>query len=310
MSADLERTGRMDDEHVTDLLPSYVRDALPAAIRLRVQDHLAACVLCRDELALATAVVEGDQRRLQAVPVPSFAVLDRVWAEIDAPARHGIPAWWSDVVRQLRLVWSLLRAQMALIPKGVWVASGGALSVALLISSVWRDGAFPPFLLGLLLTPAAAASVAVLCDPEADPGLEVALATPTSPRLTLFARFVLVYIYNTALALGGTLFLSIAHRVDFALLASYWVGPMLLLASVGLVLTVRFGAFIGAVVVSGIWCLRVLGFVLTQATGQNGVDASLPVLWRTSPAIVFAAAGLLIIAAIALPTELRAVRDR
>jgi hypothetical protein len=202
------------------------------------------------------------------------------------------------------------RAQLAIIPKGIWAASAAVLFIAVVLASAWRDGAFPPSLLGLLLAPMAATGVAFLCNQDADAGLEIALTTPTSPRVTLFCRFLLVYGYNTALALGGALFLTMARHADFALLASYWFGPMLLLASIGLVLTVRFGAFVGAIVVGALWCLRALGLAWTSLHASIEINATLPILWRTTPALIALSLALLVIAAMALPTEFNAARDQ
>jgi len=308
MSADRTPQDHTSDEHITDLLSAYAHQWLTADEHSRVQAHLADCAMCRDDYALATAVVAGAQRQLQIIPAPSVALLDRVWGEIDAPTpRVALIA--SVVEGHAQQVWRLTRAQLPLIPKVIWVASAGAVFIAVLIASLWRDGAFPPSLLGLLLAPVAAAGVAFLGDQDADPALEIALATPTSPRTTLFCRFLLVYGYNAALALSGSLFLTAAQHVDFPLLASYWVGPMLLLTSIGLVLTVRFGAFVGAVAVGALWCLRVLGLALAPLQSTNRVDASLPVLWRTSPTLVLVAVILLVVAAITLPTEINSAKD-
>jgi hypothetical protein len=308
MSADQAPQDHISDEHITHLLSAYIHNWLASDGHSQVQAHLADCAKCRDDYALATAVIAGAQRQLQAIPAPSVAVLDRVWREIDAPT-PSVAVIASVVEGRARRLWRLTRAQPPLIPKGIWVASAGAVFVAVLIASLWRDGAFPPSLLGLLLAPVAAAGVAFLGDQDADPALEIALATPTSPRTTLFCRFLLVYGYNTVLALSGSLLLTVAQHTDFLLLASYWVGPMLLLASIGLVLTVRFGAFVGAIAIGALWCLRVLGLVLAPLQTANEVDTSLPVLWRTSPTLVLVAVILLVVAALTLPTEINTARD-
>jgi hypothetical protein len=307
MSADWEPRDQGAEEHVTDLLSAYVRNRLAGDADAQIQQHLAICSVCRDDYALATAVTEAAQRRLQAVPAPSLALLDQVWREIDTSAPYVVMA--RSAKRKARLLWHVTRAQLPLIPKGIWIASAAVLFIAVLLASVWRDGAFPPSLLGLLLAPMAAAGVAVLCDQDADAGLEIALATPTSPRVTLFCRFLLVYGYNTALALGGVLFLTLAHHADFALLTSFWLGPMLLLASSGLVLTVRFGAFVGAIVVGALWCLRALGLVWTSLHATVEINATLPILWRTTPALIALSLALLVIAVMSLPTEFNAARD-
>jgi hypothetical protein len=308
VSAEWKSRENGSNEHVSDLLSAYVHDGLADDARAHVQDHLAICSVCRDDHMLATAVAEAAQRHLQAVPMLSLALLDHVWREIDTPPPYV--ATIRAAKRHALLLWRVTCAQLAIVPKGIWVASAAVLFIALVLASAWRDGAFPPSVLGLLLAPMAAAGVAFLCDQDADVSLEIALTTPTSPRVTLFCRFLLVFGYNTALALGGALFLTLAHHADFALLISYWLGPMLLLASIGLVLTVRFGAFVGAIVVSALWCLRAFGLVWTSLQATIEINVTLPILWRTTPALIAFSLALLVIAAIALPTEFNAARDQ
>jgi hypothetical protein len=308
VSAEWESKDHRPKEHITDLLSAYVHDRLADDARAHVEDHLANCSVCRDDHMLATVVAEAAQRRLQAVPMPSLALLDHVWREVDTPTPYV--ATLRTAKRHALLLWRLTRAQLAIISKGIWVASAAVLFIAVVLASAWRDGALPPSLLGLLLAPMAAAGVVFLCDQDADAGLEIALTTPTSPRMTLFSRFLLVYGYNTVLALGGALFLTLARHADFALLTSYWLGPMLLLASIGLVLTVRFGAFVGGMVVGALWCLRAFGLVWASLHATIEINVTLSILWRTTPALIAFSLALLVIAAIALPTEFNAARDQ
>lgn len=49
----------------------------------------------------------------------------------------------------------------------------------------------------------AAVGLALVYGPEVDPGLELALATPTAPRSVLLARMTLVFAYDLGLALAA-----------------------------------------------------------------------------------------------------------
>src|SRR5262249_8462448 len=103
---------------------------------------------------------------------------------------------------------------------------------------------------------ATAIGVAFIYGPEQDPGLEIALGTPTSPRLVLLCRLALVYGYNFALALVVTGLLVLVRGAPFSLLTSVLLGPMLLLGGLSLLLSITVGSLAGAGAAIGLVLLR------------------------------------------------------
>jgi len=237
----------MGCHEVRDQLPFYAAGTIPAEQRSAIADHLASCPDCRAEVALWSAVgdqVTAEDRRL---PAPSKAVLlgalDRVRRErqrVSAPMR----------------LWQLLRAQVPLVRRSLWPASAVIMAASCLLSLGLPQGG--PILLAMVAPLVAAAGVAMIYGPENDPALELALATPTSPRQVLLARLALVYGYDLALALAGSLALSAFGGPAYALrgLVLSWLGPMTLLSALALTLSLWIGATNGATVSFLFWLAR------------------------------------------------------
>jgi hypothetical protein len=296
--------------HVADLLPDYVNATLDATEHERVREHLATCAECGDELALWQGIAAASRERLapSAIEAPSLTLLDGVWAQIDAPApiyRRALEGA-ADSARATRrhatYVWQVLRAQAPLVPRGIWLVSAAAIALTFFVVSLWPGNEIPPTLLRIVLPLVTAAGIAFISGPEQDPSLELALATPASPRLVLLCRLSLVFGYNVALALGVTLLLVIFRGAPFSLLASVWIGPMLLLAGLSLLLSVTAGTMAGVASAIGLVMLRLfvstlgaLGGVTRDAWHLGLLDA----LWQTTPALL-ALALVLYIAAVLL----------
>ncbi len=106
--------------HVTKRLSAYSDGELPAAERVRVEAHLAACARCRteyEEVRLGVALAS----HLETVPAPE-TLWGRIEAELDSPARaergtarDAVPVWqgwraWGAVAAVLALaVWLGMR---------------------------------------------------------------------------------------------------------------------------------------------------------------------------------------------------------
>jgi hypothetical protein len=297
--------------HVADLLPDYINATLSATERERVRMHLAACAACRDELALWQGIAGATRERLAtlAVEPPSLALLDGVWAQIDAPAPiyrrapEGAAYIARATWRHATYAWQVLRAQAPLVPRGIWLLSAAAIALTFFVVSLWPGKEIPPTLLRIVLPLVTAAGIAFIYGPEQDPSLELALATPTSPRLVLLCRLVLVVGYNVALALGVTLLLVLVRGAPFALLASVWIGPMLLLAGLSLLLSVTVSTMAGVASAIGLVLLRLFTSTLGALGGRVSLDTwqlgHLDALWQTTPALL-ALALVLYIAAVLL----------
>ena len=213
---------------------------------------------CRAELALWTMVgrrVVTDDRGL---PGPDPSVLGAVLARVhrDSQRRNG-----------LANAWQLLCAQVPLVRREIWSASAAIIAIGCLLTLSLRTGSA-----GILVFMApliAAASVAMIYGPENDPALELALATPTSPRQILLARLCLVFGYDLLLALAASLALVWAGGLAYALgdLVLSWLGPMAFLSALALALSVCIGANNAATAAILAWLARWGAYDLANGGG-------------------------------------------
>ncbi len=300
------------DGHVIESLPAYINGTLDARHGERVQAHLVRCATCQQAYTSWQAIQRSAQVASEAVPPPSVELLDSVWAKIDASElvesthRDAPVSWLTNARRYAVHLGQTFTSQIPLLPQGIWAASFGAVLFAFLCVLLWQDASMSPFLLGIILAPVAAATAAFIYGPEHDACLEVTLATPTSLRLVLLSRFLLVTGYNVALALGATLLAILVRGGSFWLLVSSWLGPMLLLAALCLLISMTINTVVGISCVALLWCLRFLVSVLTlsgNAADAPGSTALAPfsAIWQTNPTILALAVAVLLAAIVAAP---------
>jgi len=113
--------------------------------------------------------------------------------------------------------------------------------------------------------------MAFIYGPESDPSLEIAISTPTSPRLVLLSRLTLVFGYDLLLALVASLLLTAVHGFSLWTLIELWFAPMLFLSALTLVASLVFSptvAMVGALI---LWGLRL---VQLSSTVRNGTAPS------------------------------------
>ncbi|HMA37380.1 MAG TPA: zf-HC2 domain-containing protein [Chloroflexia bacterium] len=293
--------------HLGDLLPAYVNATLAAPLVARVEQHLATCAACRTDLAFWQSVATAAPAAIRppAGPAPGGDLLDRIWAQIDArPPGRSVAR--GQVRRRVIYAWHFLRGQARLLPRALWLAAGPALLVGCLIAGAISNRAGLPPLLGLVAPLITAAGAAFLYGPENDPAWEIALATPAPPRLVLLSRLGLFFGYNFTLALGVTGLLALLGGGNFAPLAALWVGPMLLLTGLSLLLSLLVSTLAGLASAVGLGSLHLLSLLFQGDSGDpTGGLAPLNTLWQTTPIIVLAAAGLLLLAVLAVPRQPR-----
>jgi hypothetical protein len=235
----------------------------------------------------------GALERARAVeaPVPSLALLGDVWRRIDA--EPGAVRMETPPGRPGAYLWNVVTSQARLLRRSVWVASALGIALATLLAAslsaeLGRDG-----VLTIALPLIAAAGVAFLYGPEHDPGLEITLATPTPARLVLLSRFGLLFAFDVAWALLGTLAISLARGESPWGLALAWLGPMTLLATVSLALSLFTGPVVAALSAALVWLASALRI-------DTGVALRFPpeTLARMTPGILALSVAALLLAMI------------
>jgi hypothetical protein len=272
---------------INDLLPLYISGGLDEAARRAVEAHLPHCRVCRADLLLWQAVEEEVTAAPGATPP---AVVERALLDIRTAERAG--SRWR---RPARRAWQILRSQVGLVRRDIWPASAAVMALgyitAVLVGEVRVIGALAPML--------AAGSIAAIYGAENDPALELALATPTSPRQILLARMALVFGYNLILALAATL--ALLPMVPAAMLGGLilgWLAPMAFLSALALTLSLVVGTGSAITVVYVAWLARPLVVSLpeTLSPAMAGVRLALAGYTRlwASPALLLALAAILL----------------
>ncbi|WP_410812888.1 hypothetical protein [Micromonospora sp. 067-2] len=208
------------------------------------------------------------------------AALDRVLAGTLAQVNAGMAGrTW------LRWSWLLVRAQLPIVNQQLAAASlliimlGTA--VALTADRGWPRDAF------VAIAPVVAATGSALLFRD---GLgELALVMRAGPRLVMLARLVVVFVVDLVAALLASVVVAGRAHETLTVVIGAWLGPMVLLTTVSLLVSVLSRPGAGITVALGLWFLHVLaGLSLVTPT----VAAPLQTVWTTSPAVL-AVAGLL-----------------
>ena len=179
-------------------------------------------------------------RRLQqwTAPEPTIQQTNSLIARLQAemPTTRHRPS----AIRKLQSASLLLRAQLRVVRREIWLASLLIIALGALVTlSVYGPESAGSALPLVIIAPLVAAiGVAFIYGPFVDPALEIELATPVSPRLVLMARLVLVFGFDLALGLTASVAL-IALRSDLSFwpLVMAWLAPMAFLSALAFLLT-------------------------------------------------------------------------
>ncbi|MDP9090910.1 MAG: zf-HC2 domain-containing protein [Pseudomonadota bacterium] len=122
-----------EHHEVSSLIPWHVNDTLDAHERQRVEVHVAACAVCREDLAVQTRIFEGiqAQRALDYMPVAS---LKRLQARLDMTQAQSAPLQQQTVPRQAPSLQPARREPW----RGWMAASVGALAIAIGVLAAGR----------------------------------------------------------------------------------------------------------------------------------------------------------------------------
>ncbi|HUY78981.1 MAG TPA: HEAT repeat domain-containing protein [Ktedonobacterales bacterium] len=220
-------------------------------------------------------------------------------------SQRGAPSWLGDATSALRHFGQTLIRQPTLIQRGWMIPAlavlASELAVLFIAQRITGDLHDMSVLLEIVTALSAAIGVAFAANMAHDPVAELALATPTSPRVILLARYCAV--------LGATFLLSgCASAVEAALygqslwaVVQLWLGPTLLLASLTLALVMVVGSWLAALAA----CLLEIVQVARIGPGGALLPLAQPHLWMTSPLVLGLAALCLALALLYAPRQPR-----
>jgi hypothetical protein len=180
---------------------------------------------------------------LGAWPVPAPSPIDT--ARLIARLRSELPR---TSPRSARLrsalhsnwAWLIVRSQLRVVRTEIWAASALVMIVGAgvtLLMAYLRNPETLPFV--LVAPVVAAVGTAFIYGPGSDPTMEIEWTTPTSPRLLLLARLMLVFGFDLILGLLGSAALALLPtHLAFWPLVSAWLAPMAFLSALAFLLAV------------------------------------------------------------------------
>jgi len=295
----------LDSVHVVDLMPAYLNQRLDNGDRARVEAHLRDCAACRAELDVWRAIASAT-RQMDVVAVPAPDLLGRIHTELEREAARQ-PATNPVDVRSIRYLWQLLRGQAPLVRRGIWLASGLTTALGVIVAIATLHQSFGSFTLALIAPVVAAFGMAFIYGPESDPSLEIAISTPTSPRLVLLSRLTLVFGYDLLLALIASLLLTTVHGFNLWTLVKLWFAPMLFLSALTLAVSLVFNPLVAMVGSLILWGLRLVQMSNTlHQNAEQSVDTARAFgLSLLNPYLMILGLALLLFAIVYVPHQER-----
>jgi Putative zinc-finger len=295
-------------DHVVDLLPAYVNGRLGQASADQVHEHLQHCEACQLELSSWEAIRDASQLAIASAPLPSAHVLEQVWTKIDAPTTQETAVHrWSPGIMLLHL-WLVFKKQIGIIHKSIWIVSAmvmifGCILVLVAISGNHSHLHDAQLLLALFASVIGASGVAFIYGAENDAGFELTLSTPTSIRIVMICRMLLVVGYDLLLSALASTVLALSYGGGPWEIIQLWLGPMLLLASISLMLSLMVGSVIGLLFSLILEATQALPSYMEK--GLIGLQLARPDLWQTNPTILLLAVLFFVFAILYAPRQPR-----
>jgi hypothetical protein len=168
----------------------------------------------------------------------------------------------------------------------IWLASALVMLLGVVVTLAEQPtAAIGTLPLALIAPLVAALGIAFLYGPAAEPSLEIELAAPVSPRLVVLVRLLLVFLFDLALGLIGSIALVMSHS-GWSLwpLVALWLAPMTCLAALAFLLSMLLiDPLISVSICLTLWGLQVLRVFPPFAAWPNwlSTDAQ-PWLWLTA----------------------------
>ncbi len=154
----------------------------------------------------------------------------------------------------------LLRAQLRVVQGEIWIASALIMLLGVVVALVTArlPGEAADLPLILIAPVVAAAGLAFLYGTDADPVMEIEHATPVSWSLLMLTRLALVFGFDFALGLAGSVILTLIHpSLSLWPLVGAWLAPMSFLSAFAFLISVLFvDPLVGTIVSFGLWIMQ------------------------------------------------------
>jgi hypothetical protein len=297
-------------EQIAGLLPAYLNGRLEETRVKQVREHLLSCAVCQQELAAWESIQGATRLVMASTPLPSAQLMNAVWARIDASAEKVQPAWrWSPGPAPRRF-WLVFRSQISLIHKSIWVASALVCLFGLILSVFMafhqqdhRAVRAAGQLLVLFIVITGASGCGFIYGSSIDPGFEWTIATPTSMRLLMLCRMIVVLGYNLLLGMLASIAFAAVNGIDLWAIVQFWLGPLLFLSSFCLTASLFIGSTLALI------CTAVIEVLQSFPSSLVSHLAGLPLpslnLGSTSPTLLILAVLLVACAAFFVPRQPR-----
>jgi len=296
-----------NQKHVTDLLPAYANGKLDPSTVTNVVEHLLHCKSCRIELKNWETIRETVQFAIASERLPSVNILDQILVKIDNVSNE-VQMHPPLNLYSFTHLWLVFTQQIRLIHKSIWIASTlvglFCCSLAVIYSRHAQNHLQDiTSILVLFTAVVASSSVAFLYGTDNDAAFEISLATPTSIRIVMLCRVVLVIGYNFILAAIASFIIALVHGGGIWEIMQLWLGPMLLLSSISISLSLLFGSAFAVAISLILEALQAIPITIEK--GLVVLQLARPDIWQSSPTVILLALFLFIFAVYYAPRQPR-----
>jgi hypothetical protein len=296
-----------NQNHITDLLPAYTNGKLDSSTAINVDEHLSHCKSCQTELKNWEMIKETVQFAIASETPPSTNILDNVLLKIDTISNEVQIHSPFNLYTFVHL-WLVFAQQIRLIHKSIWIVSTlvgvFCCSMAFIFSRHAQYNLQNMTSILVLFTAVVASSgVAFIYGSDNDAAFEITLATPTSIRIVMLCRVVLVIGFNFILSAIASFIIALVHSGGIWEIMQLWLGPMLLLSSISISLSLLVGS---AFAVATTLILEALQAIpVTIEKGLVVLQFARPDVWQTSPTVLLLALFLFVFAVFYAPRQPR-----
>jgi hypothetical protein len=184
-----------------------------------------------------------------------------------SPVRQALQAQWSKPHNALLNMLAIVRAQVNILRLSFWIASIAITLVGILavIASSGPNQAIPLYALGPLLACLSTMTAFRAADLQV---MEFELVCPPSVLQLTIARLVLVLSYDIALGLLLSLLFWMIGSGDVLTLTLAWLMPLLLVAGLTLLLSLRWGIRTAAALAYGGWLILLILNITARSEGH------------------------------------------